>query len=390
MPGRIALIPLRIGSVPVAQSAAESVHRVPGPGEVLQKDGTRDGPTRRRKCRIGPHFVVSQYCERANGCIMVPFSGSKRETPISETMPKLATPTLNAGWSSMTIERYATLERATGVKAVKVGDIWWQQVRPFFYRPLLPFKRFDLKLMIDGFTKFGAFQYAVEDGQSCNSYLNPIIFDEPHNDDIKKLPYNAQKHVKKALKNNLTVSRIVDEKEFSEIAYPCYLSFYERTKYGFDANRRHKDGFSRWSHAVFQFPETVILGAFADRELISFEIGCLVEDTFILKTLVNSDKALKLGASDLLLHSYRISVREQPNIHLIYDSMLGQRSGINEFYLVRGARVLALPAFLHMHPALLWLIRKAKKGIYARLFGLGNEELLCCPSRPAGHRQHAA
>jgi hypothetical protein len=289
----------------------------------------------------------------------------------------------------MTVDRYAALERATGIKVVKVGDIWWQQVRPFLYRPLLPFRKYDLKKTEDGFAGIGAFQYGVEDGQPSNSYLNPIVFDEPHNYDLKMLRYNVQKHVKKALKNGVTVSRIVDEKEFCESAYPCYVSFYERTKYAFDASRRQKDGFSRWAHALFQFHEMVVLGAFAGRELVSFEIGCLVEDTFILKTLVNSDKALKLGAPDLLLHTYRTGVCEQPNINTIYDSMLGQSSGINEYYIVRGARVLALPAFLHMHPALLWLIRKANKGIHKRLLGLDNEELVGCP-RPASDQQHAA
>lgn len=304
-------------------------------------------------------------------------------------MATLVAPKLEAPWSPMTADRYADLERATGIRVVKVGDVWWQQVRPFLYRPLLPFRKYDLKKTEDGLTAIGAFQYGVEEGQTCNSHLNPIVFDEPHSYDIKKLRYNVQKHIKKALKNGVRVSRIVDEKEFCESAYPCYVSFYQRTKYAFDASRRRKDGFSRWAHTLFDFPETVILGAFAGRELVSFEIGCLVEDTFILKTLVNSDKALKLGAPDLLLHTYRTGVCEQPNINLIYDSMLGQSSGINEYYIVRGARVLALPAFLNMHPALLWFIRKANKGIYKRLLGFDSEELAGCPT-PATDQQIAA
>ncbi len=276
----------------------------------------------------------------------------------------------------MIIDRYAALERATGTNVVKVGDIWWQQVRPFLYRPLLPFKKYDLKNATEGFKRIGALQHGVADGQSYDSYLNPIVFDELQNYDMKNLRYNVRKHIKKALRNDVTVSRIVDEREFSENAYPCYVSFYERTKYAFDTSRRQKDRFSRWSHALFEFPETVVLGAFAGRELVSFEISCLVEDTLVLKTLVNSAKALKLGAPDLLLHTYRISTREQPQIHAIYVGMLGQSPGINEYYFIRGARVLALPAFLHMHRALLWLVRKANKSIYGRLHGLANDELL--------------
>ena len=117
---------------------------------------------------------------------------------------------------------------------------------------------------------------AVEDGQANNSFLNPIVFDELRDYDITKLRYSVQKHIKKALKNDVTVSRIIDEREFCEVAYPCYVSFYERTKYAFDPGRRHKEGFSRWARAVFQFPETLVFGAFAGPELVSFKIACLV------------------------------------------------------------------------------------------------------------------
>jgi hypothetical protein len=282
---------------------------------------------------------------------------------------------LDAPWQSMTIDRYAAFERETGMKVVKIGDIWWHQVRPFLYRPLLPYKKYDLRKTTRDFNRIGAFQYGVEDGQACNSHLNPIIFDELHNYDMDKLAYSARKHIKKAMKNDVTVSRIIDEREFSENAYPCFVSFYERTRYGFDRSRRTRDGFSRWARTVFQFPEAVILGAFAGQGLVSYEISCLVEDTLCLKTLVNSDKALKLGAADLLLHTHRLWSREQPEIHAIYDSVLGQRSGVNEFYLVRGARVLALPADLHMHPVLRWLIQKGNKTIYGRLLGLSLEAL---------------
>jgi hypothetical protein len=257
---------------------------------------------------------------------------------------------------------------------------------PFLYRPLLPFKKYDLKKATDGFTRIGAFQHGVEDGQSYNSYLNPIVFEEPRSYNLQRLRPNVHKHINKALTNNVTVSRILDESEFYESAYPCYVSFYERTGYAVDLNRiqkhgfsqRRTDGFSQWSHALFQFPEVVVFGAYSGPELVSFEICCLVEDTLVLKTHVNSDKGLKLVASDLLQHTCRIRASEQPNIHLIYDSLLGQVPSINDFYIYRGARVLVLPAFLHLHPALLWSIKKTNKNIYKRLLGLGSDELPEC------------
>jgi hypothetical protein len=279
-------------------------------------------------------------------------------------------------WPSMSVDGYAAFERATGATVIKVGGVWWRQVRPWFYRPLLPFKRYDLKQTTESISKIGAFQHGVEEGQLSNSHLNPVVFDQVADYDMNRLRKNVRSQIKKALKGDVVVSRIIDEREFAETAYPVYLSFYERTKYSFNTSRREKDGFARWAHSVFQSPEAVVLGSYSGSELLSFEISCLVEGALILKTIVNSEKGLRLGVPDLVLHYTRTILCGQPEVDLIYDSMLTHGAGINEFKILRGARVLALPAFLHIHPALEWLIKKSSSSAYGRLLGLGSAELL--------------
>ncbi|HEY7292603.1 MAG TPA: hypothetical protein VH583_22390 [Vicinamibacterales bacterium] len=276
----------------------------------------------------------------------------------------------------MNTDRYAAFEQATGGKLVKAGDMWWRQVRPLFYRPLLPFKKHDLKETMRGVHRIGAFQHGVLDGQSSNSYLNPIVFDELGTYDMKNLRKNVRSQVKKALQSDISVRRIIDEGELAEKGHSVYLSFLERTKYSFDSNRRQKEGFARWVHTILQFPEAVVLGSFAGEEMLSFEISCLVEGAVILKTIVNSDRALKLYVPDLLLHHTRISARQQSEIELIYDSMLTHSAGINEFKILRGGKVVALPAFLHLNAATVWLIKRSSKSAYDKLRGFGHDELV--------------
>ncbi len=289
-------------------------------------------------------------------------------------LPELGLPL--AYWPAMSMERYAAFEQATGMKLVRMGEIWWQQPRSFLYRPLLPFKKYDLEGVKARFDKIGIFQSAVEDEQPSNSYLNPVLFERPQDYDVKKLRDNVRGSLKKALKSPITVRRMLDEEEFTEIAYPVYLSFYERTKYGFDAGRREKPKFKCWARNVFQFTEVVVLGAFLGRDLVSFEITCLVENTLILKTIVTSDRALRFNTPDLLLHYYRTIAQGQPEIHMIYDSMLSANDGLNNYKIMRGARVAALPAFLHIHPGLRWLIQKANRSAYDRLQGFNNGQLI--------------
>ncbi|MGH9512787.1 MAG: hypothetical protein ACRD2U_11700 [Terriglobales bacterium] len=275
-----------------------------------------------------------------------------------------------SSWPSMSVDRYAGFEAATGVKVARIGGIWWQQVRPFLFRPLLPFKKYDVEAVKKGLGRIAVFQSAVEDGQSSNSHLNPVVYEKPQNYDSEKLHRMARRSLKKAFQNSITLSCAADEEEFSKLAYPVYLSFYKRTRYRFNTSRREREKFGRWAHALFQFPEVIVLCACVGQEFIAFEVACLVGNTLILKTLVTSDRALRLGAPDLLLHCYRSGARDHPQIRLIYDSMLSANSGLNNYKVMRGATVLALPAFLNIRPSVLWMIRKASPSVYEKLLGL--------------------
>jgi len=279
-------------------------------------------------------------------------------------------------WSAMSIERYATFEQSLGAKVLRIGDIWWVQIRPFFYRPLLPFKRYDTEQVKRAIGNRGVFQHAVMDGQSYDSYLNPVIFDDLQSYEPKRLCRNFRRCLKAALASGATVRRILDEQEFCEKVYPIYLSFYQRTGYRFGKSRREKAEFSKWAHVLFQFPEVVVLGAFTGPELVAVHISCLVENTLIPKALITSDRALKLEAPDLLLHCCRMSALKQPNLQQMYSGMLSKNAGMNIYKSRRGACVLALPASLHIHPLALWSIKKASPATYSRLSGLDPNALL--------------
>ena len=43
-------------------------------------------------------------------------------------------------WESLTVDEFAEYRREEGMKLVKLDGIWWAEVRPFFFRPLFPFR----------------------------------------------------------------------------------------------------------------------------------------------------------------------------------------------------------------------------------------------------------
>ncbi len=278
------------------------------------------------------------------------------------------------GWPIMSADRYAALETSGGAFIVKQGPIHWRRVRRYFYRPLLPYLKYGVESTAPTFEQSGIFQHAVPDGDRHNSYFNPIIFDDLQNYEMGRLKKNVLRDLNFALKQGIAVARITDEQEFCEKAHPVYLSFYERTQYGFATYRRESAGFARWARTLFQFPELVILGAFRGEELLGFEMSCLIGDTVILKSVVHAEKGVSLHTPDLLLHHWRVMARNSENISMIYDGPMSA-SGVDNFKIRRGARPLALPAYLHANPLLRLAFRAGGNSIFRKLLGHTPQEL---------------
>src|SRR6185437_15726770 len=291
-------------------------------------------------------------------------------------------------WQRMSIDRYAQLVEAAGGTVLKQGQVWFKQGHRFFYRPLLPHRKYDLYEARRQITTFGVFQHGVKDDQPHNCYLNSIIFDNLCSYEGNRVSGGALRNLKEAMKNGVTVRRILDPEEFESKCYPVYMSAYHRNQYGADtrwgAQRRDPEGFTRWIHTIFQFPETIVLGAYARGQLLSFEISWIVEDTLVLNTIVHSDNGIALRTPDVLLHAWRIAVRDQPGVNIVWDSFMAS-PGVDEFKLRRGGRALALRAYVNINPSTLFLLRHTWPRAYSRIAGRVPDEAL-----PNGRRMEAA
>jgi hypothetical protein len=101
----------------------------------------------------------------------------------------------------------------------------------------------------------------------------------------------------------------------------------------------------------------------------------MVEDTLVLSTIVHSDNGIALRTPDLMLHAWRITVRDQPGVNFILDSLMGS-TGVDEFKLRRGGRALALRAYVNIDRAVLCLIRHIWPRAYSRIAGRAPDEVL--------------
>lgn len=273
-------------------------------------------------------------------------------------------------WERMSVDEYATMQRAFGATLVKTGDVWWRQVRPCFYRPLLPYRELDpQKLKFPAKSRLGGVQYVATAGVPANSHLDLLLFENPHEYAMESLSQNSRYHVRRAMKK-FSIAPIHKLDEFITDAHPVYQSFFERTKYGYKAERTDRREFAKWAQTLFAFPKILVLGAYRDRELVSVSVSYQVEEAAFTATFFSSSSALNDYVSDLMLHAIRERAAASDEIQLIFCSTAGMERGLDDYYLRRGAVLAKRPSMLRLNPVLSFLLKKFKKAEYSKFGAL--------------------
>ena len=224
-------------------------------------------------------------------------------------------------WQKMSADELAAFERSQGEEIMQVNGVYWQRIRRFFYRPLLPFREYPASSQsFPPRAPFRGYQCAVPAHEPANSRLNVLLFTDPKSYTLESLERAKRKQVRASAKE-FTIRRLEEVKEFSDKAHPVYLSFYERTRYGYKAERRDPRVFARWAESVYRFPQNLVLGAFKDTELHAVSISRLVEDTLVYSMVFCTELALRLNVTSALLHHLREAAAASPDIKQMFVGM---------------------------------------------------------------------
>jgi hypothetical protein len=283
----------------------------------------------------------------------------------------------------LSLDEYAAFQQTVGEKLVHLDGSWWRQVRPCFYRPLVPFREFSNTLSrLPVSAWLGGAQHVVPGDQPANSTMSFLIFPDAGNYSLHTLRSTPRYQVRRAMER-FTVRPLTDRTEFKEKAFPVYKSFYARTKYRYLAARMRKTNFDKWTDAVFAHGPSLILGAFRGVELSAVSIAHAVEDTLMHSTIFGTDDALRDHVSSLLLHTMRQTASQDGGIVQVYAGIPkpAENRGIDEFLIRRGCRVVTKPAFMRLNPTSRLVLRWFMSDQYARMRGdqVGTEILPAGP-----------
>ena len=269
-----------------------------------------------------------------------------------------------------TIDEYAESERLLGRRIFKVGALYWHQVRPFFYRPLLATTEFSpdsVSFPLAG--KLGGFQHALPPGSPGNSSLKFLIFRDAAAYDLRQLDYNRKRQVTLAARK-LVVAPIADLRQFQTEGYEAYLCFFNRTGYRYGTQRRRREFFECWAERLLHTPGVLLLGAFHNGHLRGVGLSQLVEGTLLYSMFFCDDVSLRLGCADLMVHSIREIAAGRGNVQEIFVGMYKGGQGVDTFFLLRGCSVVEKSARLSLSPLASFFVRRFKRPEYARMRGV--------------------
>jgi hypothetical protein len=269
----------------------------------------------------------------------------------------------------MTVEEYAAVETAFGEKVVKWKNTYWRRVRPLFYRPLIPFT--ELPPIAAGspvVSLLGGFQHVVQEPKIANSSMNFLMFSDVQRYDLGSLDYNRKRQVKIASKQ-FEIRPIGEPRELAERGHPVYVSFLDRTGYGYKSERRDYKHFLNWAETLFQYPKAVILGGYRGDALCAVSVSYLVENILFYATFFCDDDSLRLNVSDLMLHTIRELAAQHDAVQGLYAGIYEGKRGTTDFYRLRGCMVISKPAIFRTNPVALLLLKNLMPLKYQQLIG---------------------
>jgi hypothetical protein len=272
-------------------------------------------------------------------------------------------------WEQMTIDKYAAFQRANGMKLAKVGGIWWAEVRPFFFRPLLPYAeicpnsdKYPLK------SRIGGIKHAVPLGQKSNSRMNFFAFDDLQNYSLNRLKDKRRNEINKGIKH-FSAKRIEEAEEFINEAYEVYTSFFKKTSYNYLKKRLDKEYFSIWAKRIFDYPEIMVIGAYNNQRLAAISLSYSIENVIIYATYFSNEVGYKLQAGDFMVHTVREAAALTEAEYIFMGMVTGQKS-LDDSKRIRGCKLLSQPSYFRINPIILLMAKAFMRKSYDKLIGM--------------------
>jgi hypothetical protein len=253
----------------------------------------------------------------------------------------------------MTIDEFVAQEERAGAHFHRAGDVWWQQVKPFYCVALPLFRKIrpgDARP--PQLAALAGYEHPVPDDAASNAVVGIMTLEEPRRYELGGLSAKRRGHVRRGLRS-VSVRRIESVEVIASEGHRVNVSAIARMGWGGD--RRHYTDPRRWAEgmrATFNLPDREGWGAFVEGRLVAYLLAYELEHNLHICALMSHSDALSLYPNDALLHTFLESCRQRAGIGRVVFGYWCAKPSLNEFKQRFGFRPSALRLHRHLFPGL--------------------------------------
>lgn len=271
-------------------------------------------------------------------------------------------------WEPMTIDEYAEFQQRTGLKVTKVGDTWWAEPRPFFFRPLFPLAQVPPEPgNHPARSRLGGVMHPVPD-RGGNSFMHLFLYDEPQAYSVDTLNSKHRQTIRRALRD-FTPRRLTDKALFVDEACGIYHSFYQRTRYFHQKERLDRKRFAAWAEPLFDNPKVVVMALYREEKLAAVETAYQVEDVIIEDVYFSDTESQGLQVTDAMVHTIREAAKAS-SARFIFRGYPSGKKSLDQSKIMRDCKVMRLPAYVRINPVVLCLVKRLMPQGYRKLMAM--------------------
>jgi hypothetical protein len=269
-------------------------------------------------------------------------------------------------WEPMSLDEFAKYRSEEGMKLVKVDDIWWAEVRPFFFRPLFPFCEIEPgSRRYPASSRLGGLVHLVPAADSSASHLNFHVYDDLKNYSPELLSGKRRKNVLATL-NRFEVRSIPSPEEFVNSGYPVYQVFFRRTNYWYLKNRVFKENFRSWAETLYRYPKISKAGIYQAGRLCAVETSFRVGDVIFGDHLFSDNDSLRSHVMDFLMHRLR-EAAARSDARYFFSGLPTGVATLDNSNTKKGCKLLQLPAYCRINPVALGVAKLFMPDSYRKL-----------------------
>ena len=272
-------------------------------------------------------------------------------------------------WQNMTMEDFAAYTRSNGTQVKKIGDVWWAEVRPCFYRPLAPLATVDpgsCRYPVKSFA--GGVLHPVPHGAAANSHMNMFVYSDLKNYSLDGLNNRRRKLVEQGIRN-FSYKPLTDVQEFEKEAFDVFVAFHKRVNYSYKKERLQREKFAKWARLLFQFPQIRVAGSYHRDRLLAVDISFRVGEVILCDTMFSTQEGLDLKVTDFIYHRIREAAVGSDAKYILVGFPTGKKS-LDDSKVMRGCKLLQVPSYHRFNPVAMLAARQIMKKGYAKLMAI--------------------